>query len=129
MEVEGLIPLYPMAEQILVLYTKAKSRGNYKIFPDIMSDWRLLSCLKAVGLVCDIRIPLIWHCARHTFSMLTLEAGVPTESIAKMMGHSFIASTQIYVQATDQKVTRDMDRLTKSSCQRLPLPHKKDRHR
>ena len=29
-----------------------------------------------------------------TFGTLTLEAGVPIESIGKMMGHSFIASTQ-----------------------------------
>ena len=42
-----------------------------------------------------------------------LEAGVPIESIAKLMGHSSIASTQIYAQVTDQKIAKDMDRLTK----------------
>ena len=112
-EVESLIPLHPIAEQILALYTKAKSRGDYKIFPDTMSDWKLLSHLKAVGLACGIRTPLTWHCARHTFGTLTLEAGVPIESIAKMMGHSSIASTQIYAQVTDQKIARDMDKLIK----------------
>ena len=112
-KVESLIPLYPIAEQILALYTKAKSRGDYKIFPDTMSDWKLLSRLKAVGLACGIRTPLTWHCARHTFGTLTLEAGVPIESIAKMMGHSSIASTQIYAQVTDQKIAMDMDRLIK----------------
>ena len=29
----------------------------------------------------------------------------------KMMGHSSIASRQIYTQITDQKVAKDMDRL------------------
>ena len=53
----------------------------------------------------------IFHCARHTFGTLTLEAGVPIESIAKMMGHSSIASTQIYAQVTDQKIAMDMERL------------------
>ena len=110
-EVESLIPLHPIAEQILSLYTKEQSRGDYKIFPDTMSDWKLLSHLKAVGLACGIRTPLTWHCARHTFGTLTLEAGVPIESIAKMMGHSSIASTQIYAQVTDQKIARDMERL------------------
>ena len=104
-------PLHPIAEQILALYTKEQSRGDYKIFPDTMSDWNLLSHLKAVGLACGIRTPLTWHCARHTFGTLTLEAGVPIESIAKMMGHSSIASTQIYAQVTDQKIARDMKRL------------------
>lgn len=36
-----------------------------------------------------------------------LEAGVPIESIAKMMGHSSISSTQIYAQVTDQKIAKD----------------------
>ena len=63
-----------------------------------------------VGLACGIRTPLTWHCARHTFGRLTLEAGVPIESIAKMMGHSSIANTQIYAQVTDQKIARDMER-------------------
>ena len=110
-EVESLIPLHPIAEQILALYTKEQSRGDYKIFPDTMSDWKLLRHLKAVGLACGIRTPLTWHCARHTFGTLTLEAGVPIESIAKMMGHSSIASTQIYAQVTDQKIARDMERV------------------
>lgn len=110
-EVESLIPLHPIAEQILALYTKEQSRGDYKIFPDTMSKGKLLTHLKAVGLACGIRTPLTWHCARHTFGTLTLEAGVPIESIAKMMGHSSIASTQIYAQVTDQKIARDMERL------------------
>ena len=105
--------LHPIAEQILALYTKEQSRGDYKIFPDTMSDWKLLRHLKAVGLACGIRTPLTWHCARHTFGTLTLEVGVPIESIAKMMGHSSIASTQIYAQVTDQKIARDMDKLIK----------------
>ena len=65
------------------------------------------------GLACGIRTPLTWHCARHSFGTLTLEAGVPIESIAKMMGHSSIASTQIYAQITDQKIAKDMDKLIK----------------
>ena len=36
-----------------------------------------------------------WHMARHTFGTLALSAGIPIESIAKMMGNASIASTQI----------------------------------
>lgn len=130
-EVESLIPLHPIAEQILSLYTKEKSKRDYKndnesncktlpdtksfpdmkIFPDTISKSKLSTHLKAVGLACGIRTPLTFHMARHSFGTLTLEAGVPIESIAKMMGHSSIASTQIYAQITDQKIARDMDRL------------------
>lgn len=109
-EVESLIPLHPIAEQILSLYTKEESKRDYKIFPDTMSKGKLLTHIKAVGLACGFRTPLTWHCARHSFGTLTLEAGIPIESIAKMMGHSSIASTQIYAQITDQKIARDMER-------------------
>lgn len=109
-EVESLIPLHPIAEQILSLYTKEESKRDYKIFPDTMSKGKLLTHIKAVGLACGFRTPLTWHCARHSFGTLTLEAGIPIESIAKMMGHSSIASTQIYAQITDKKIARDMER-------------------
>lgn len=109
-EVESLIPLHPIAEQILSLYIK-ESKGDYKVFPDTMSKGKLLTHLKAVGLACGIRTPLGYHVARHSFGTLTLEAGIPIESIAKMMGHSSIASTQIYAQITDQKIAKDMERL------------------
>ena len=33
------------------------------------------------------------------------------ESIAKMMGHASIKSTQIYAQITDSKIGKDMNRL------------------
>lgn len=109
-EVESLIPLHPIAEQILSLYTKEESKRDYKIFPGTMSKGKLLTHIKAVGLACGFRTPLTWHCARHSFGTLTLEAGIPIESIDKMMGHSSIASTQIYAQITDQKIARDMER-------------------
>ncbi|SET30534.1 Phage integrase family protein, partial [Prevotella sp. kh1p2] len=42
---------------------------------------------------------------------MSLSAGIPIESIAKMMGHASISSTQIYAQVTDRKISEDMDRL------------------
>lgn len=42
---------------------------------------------------------------------MSLSAGIPIESIAKMMGHASISSTQIYAQVTDNKILEDMDRL------------------
>ena len=110
-EVESQIPLHPITEQILSLYTKKNSKENHKIFTDTMSKGKLSTHLKAVSLACSIRTLLTWHVGRHSFGTLTLETGIPIESIAKMMGHSSIASTQIYAQLTDQKIARDMDRL------------------
>ena len=38
-------------------------------------------------------------------------SGISMESIAKMMGHSNLRSTQIYVVITDNKISIDMDKL------------------
>lgn len=55
--------------------------------------------------------PCIFHCARHTFGTLMVSAGVPMESISKMMGHTNIRTTQGYAKVTDDKISEDMDRL------------------
>jgi integrase len=111
-EVESLIPLHPIAEQILALYLKEEDCSNdHEVFPDTITKSQLVAHLKAMGLACGIRTPLTWHVARHSFGTLTLEAGIPMESIAKMMRHASISSTQIYAQITDQKIAKDMDRL------------------
>ena len=109
--VESITPLHPIAEQILSLYPLKDKKEDNPIFATSQSRMQIGMHLKAIGLACGIRQNLSFHVARHTFGTLTLEAGIPIESIAKMMGHSSIASTQIYAQITDQKISRDMDRL------------------
>lgn len=63
------------------------------------------SILKSFALLLNI------HVARHSFGTLTLTAGIPIESIARMMGHTNIDSTQVYAQVTDRKISSDMNRL------------------
>ena len=53
------------------------------------------------------------HQSRHTFGTLMISAGVPMESISKMMGHTNIRTTQGYAKVTDDKISEDMDRLMK----------------
>ena len=58
-----------------------------------------------------LAVPITFHVARHSFGTLTLTAGIPIESIARMMGHTNIDSTQVYAQVTDRKISSDMNRL------------------
>lgn len=51
------------------------------------------------------------HVARHSFGTMMLSAGVPIESISKMMGHTNIKTTQGYARVTDDKISEDMDKL------------------
>ena len=64
-----------------------------------------------IGFALGIKENLSYHMSRHSFGTLMLSAGIPIESISKMMGHTNISSTQIYSKVTDDKIYEDMDKL------------------
>ena len=113
-KVESVVPLHPIAEEILSRCREdqtVKEEGDDLVFPYDCSRSAMNNKLSTVGLACGIRQRLSFHMARHTFGTLSLSAGIPIESIAKMMGHASISSTQIYAQVTDKKISEDMDEL------------------
>ena len=113
-KVESVVPLHPIAEEILSRCRDdqtVKGKGDALVFPRGCGRSAMNSKLSTVGLACGIRQRLSFHMARHTFGTLSLSAGIPIESIAKMMGHASISSTQIYAQVTDKKISEDMDKL------------------
>lgn len=107
-EVEAFIPLHPIAEQILNLYNTEDD--SQPIFPLPNRD-RLWFCINEIGFLAGVKGNLSYHQSRHSFGTLLLSAGIPIESISKMMGHSNISSTQIYARVTDDKISEDMDKL------------------
>ncbi|WP_270777246.1 site-specific integrase [Segatella buccae] len=120
-KVEFIVPLHPIAEAIINYCRKeqagneeqqtVKEKGDSLVFQPHCSRSVMGKNLSIVGKACGIRQRLSYHVARHTFGTMSLSAGIPIESIAKMMGHASISSTQIYAQVTDNKISEDMDRL------------------
>lgn len=120
-KVEFIVPLHPIAEAIINHCRKkqenneerqtVKEKSETLIFPRECSRSVIDTKLSIVGKACGIRERLSYHMARHTFGTMSLSTGIPIESIAKMMGHASISSTQIYAQVTDKKISEDMDRL------------------
>ena len=67
--------------------------------------------LKALRLRAGISFPFTTHTARHTFAtLITLEQGVPIETVSKMLGHSNISMTGRYAKVTPQKLFEEFDR-------------------
>ncbi|MCF0069367.1 tyrosine-type recombinase/integrase [Dyadobacter sp. CY261] len=68
--------------------------------------------LKEIAVICGINKLLTSHVARHTFATtITLQNGVPIESVFKMLGHTNIRTTQIYAKILDTKVSENMQAL------------------
>ena len=107
-DVEAFIPLHPIAGQILELYNTTDD--DRPVFPLPVRDV-LWYEVHGMGVALGMKENLSYHMARHSFGTLTLTAGIPIESIARMMGHTNIDSTQVYAQVTDRKISSDMDRL------------------
>ena len=120
-KVEFIVPLHPIVETIIrhcweeqegnEEQQTVKEKGDSLVFQPHCSRSVMGKNLSIVGKACGISQRLSYHMARHTFGTMCLSAGIPIESIAKMMGHASISSTQIYAQVTDNKISKDMDRL------------------
>lgn len=78
------------------------------VFP-LFSNQATNRYLKTISKKAELGFDLTFHVARHTFATtVTLENGVPIESVSKMLGHTSIRTTQIYSKVKKKKVSSDM---------------------
>ena len=106
------IPLLPKAYAIIEKY-KNEPRVYYmqRLLP-YMSNQRLNKYIKEIAHLCGVKKELSFHAARHTFATtVTLTNGVPVETVSKMLGHTKLSTTQIYVHVVKQKISDDMKAL------------------
>ncbi len=113
-DVESFIPLHPVAEQVLNLYNM--SDDDKPIFPTKNRDmiWREIN---QIGYIAGIKHNLSYHQSRHSCATLMLSAGIPIESVSKIMGHTNIKSTQVYAKVTEDKISAEMDMLMERRAQ------------
>lgn len=70
--------------------------------------------IKVIAKKCGINKNITWHVARHSYATtICLSNDVPIETLSKMLGHRSIRTTQIYAKITAEKVSRDMENLSK----------------
>ena len=54
---------------------------------------------------------ITFHCFRHTFAMIQLENGTSLDVIQKMLGHTNIATTQIYAKVSEKMMREAVERI------------------
>jgi integrase len=110
-EVPVNVPLLEIPLRLIKKYEPLR-KGNL-VFP-VYSNQKSNDYLKEIAALCDIHKDVTFHVARHTFATtVTLENGVPIESVSKMLGHTNVQTTQIYARITERKINLDMDQLSK----------------
>lgn len=101
-------------------------RFHLRVRPTVASDYVFLSYLNDGMSTTAIHKRLIRyreqadvyltaHRLRHSFANDLLAAGTPVTSIQQLLGHRWLETTQIYVQANDQQVQTDYY----AACQKL----------
>nr|DAF03827.1 MAG TPA: SITE SPECIFIC RECOMBINASE XERD [Caudoviricetes sp.] len=79
-----------------------------------ISNQKYNAALKAVAAGAGIKFSLTTHCGRHTFATYCLNHGVSIETLAPMMGHSDIKTTQIYARMINKTVESAFEGLEQS---------------
>lgn len=104
--------LLPEALELIDKYkNNPSSLQNGTIFP-YYSNQTVNRYLKIIAKEAKIDKSITFHWARHTFATtVTLENGVPMESVSHMLGHASIRTTQIYSKVKKKKVLNDMTSL------------------
>ncbi|MBE9586288.1 site-specific integrase [Mucilaginibacter sp. JRF] len=102
-------PILPNALRIIERYKEnIRAEATGTIFP-VISNQKINSYLKEIADHTGVRKNITFHVARHTFATtITLSNGVPIETVSKMLGHSKLATTQIYARVLEKKISDDM---------------------
>lgn len=103
------VPLLPTAQKLIDYYSQEPHFEATGYLLPVLSNQKMNSYLKEITDGCSIDKKVTSHIARHTFATtVTLQNGVPIESVSKMLGHTNLRITQHYAKILDIKVSEDM---------------------
>jgi len=101
--------------EAIALIEKYKDENRDTLFPT-QSAQMVKANMRGLRIMANIKQPMSYHSGRHSFaSLITLEEGVPIETISRMLGHSNIQTTQIYARVTPKKLFEDMDKFIEAT--------------
>ncbi len=105
------VMLLDIPKMIIEKYAGLSKDG--KVFP-VPSNTICNDGLKRISkqIECLKEKKVTFHLARHTFATLFLSEGVAFESLSKMLGHKKIATPQIYAKILNEKVGKDMQKVS-----------------
>jgi site-specific recombinase XerD len=98
----------PISDEALELIGERGTGLVFVGFADKMTQAPLKYWLKAAGITKKIS----FHCSRHTFGSLQVDAGTSVYTVQHMLGHKNVSTTQIYAAMADESKRESVNRIT-----------------
>lgn len=112
----SIVPLLPIAEEILAFVSEGRKEGLF--FREFPTNSHFNRKIKEIIVKAGLppHTEATSHTARHTFATtVCLENGLPIETVSRMLGHRFISTTELYAKVSKSKIAREMQPLMKGS--------------
>lgn len=93
----------PLSENAMRFLPSEQNIPQEKVFKHLPSNCYVNQEIKKLVKVAGICKPISFHCSRHTYATMLLTYGADLYTVSKLLGHSSIATTQIYTKLVDPK--------------------------
>jgi integrase len=109
----GKILRVPLTDSACKVLDEVKTEPNLsgKIFERLPSERNARNLLKLWGAKSGVKKDIHFHAARHSFATICLTSGMDIYTVSKLLGHSDIATTEIYAKIIDEKKRKEILKL------------------
>lgn len=83
-------------------------RYNIAEFASLGSNSEVNKCLAQISEMARIKKHVTYHTARHTCATLLIHQGVPITTVQKLLGHTSVKTTEIYLEILSNTIVRDL---------------------
>ena len=105
----------PLSHQAIQWLPKRPGRDMKGIIFDEISHSSMSKQLKAwLGTIKNLNKEITFHCGRHTFATLELSFGASLYTIASLLGHKNITTTQVYAKVVNKEKERAVGLIDKN---------------
>lgn len=103
------LDISPQAAELL----GRRGRASELVFKGLKSDADANKQLRAWTESAGIEKHVTFHSGRHTFAVMMLDLGTDIYTVSKLLGHTNIATTQIYAKVLDKNKQMAMEKIPK----------------
>lgn len=104
--------IIPLSDEAMKFLPSTREDSQTQIFSLPQYASTVENCLRRWKQVAGIRKNITFHTARHTFATMMLTLGADIYTVSKLLGHTHVTTTEIYVKVMDETKRKAVD-LTK----------------